>query len=138
MKTISAILVALFLTACGAEGDACNPASGEDLCGSWLDYESVTCAACPASAGYGSLQGVCTTSSSVSASECAEVWPAPSGGGGGATDCNNVWTCAYDGQATPLCMAACSYSGTQRMQTCQVLASYMTSGNAGECCTSCR
>lgn len=50
----------------------------------------------------------------------------------------SVWTCAYDGQATPMCQWACSHSGSERQQTCQVLAGMVESGNAGECCTVCR
>ena len=135
MKTSALVLVALFLTACGkAEGEPCNAAQYEE-CGSGFDSESSSCVACPAEKGFSSVQGVCTTDLHASESACLSAWGGTTGGGG---DCNNAWTCAYDGQASPLCMAACTYTGTQRTQTCQVLASYMTSGNAGECCTACR
>lgn len=59
-----------------------------------------------------------------------------SSGGGG--DCSKAWTCTNDGQATPMCKAACNYSGSQRTQTCEVLASMLESGNAGECCAVCK
>lgn len=90
----------------------------------------------------GKFMGVGTTCSGLS---CTSTTNPSSctvpGAGGGSTPggtCDNTWTCQYDGQATPMCSWACTQSGTQRTQTCQVLASMMTSGNAGECCTVCR
>ena len=59
------------------------------------------------------------------------------GGGGGGGNCSGSWTCAYDGQATPLCQSACLRSGSEREQTCQVLACFMESGDSGECCSVC-
>lgn len=55
--------------------------------------------------------------------------------GGTSSSCSKAWTCANDGQATPMCQAACVYTGTQRQQTCQLLLK-MTSQGA-KCCTAC-
>jgi hypothetical protein len=77
-----------------------------------------------------------TCTSSTNPSSCTV--PGAGGGGSSGGTCSNTWTCAYDGQATPMCSWACAQTGTERTQSCQVLASYMTSGNAGECCTVCR
>jgi hypothetical protein len=125
-------MAALVLTGCGkGEGEGCNPAANED-CSSEFDTESMSCLSC--GSGYTSSQGVCTTELTASPSACAEAYPSPVAG----SSCSNAWTCNYDGQATPMCLAACNYTGSQRTQTCQVLASMVTSGNAGECCTVCR
>jgi hypothetical protein len=59
----------------------------------------------------------------------------PQGGGGG--NCSGSWTCGYDGQATPLCQSACLRSGSERAQTCKVLACFVESGDAGDCCSVC-
>ncbi len=61
--------------------------------------------------------------------------PGSSGSGGSAGgNCDNAWTCAYDSQASPMCQWACTLSGSERSQTCQVLESMLTSGNTAECC----
>jgi hypothetical protein len=126
-------IVSLSLSACGKDdGEACNPQSEND-CGSGFDDTESSCLACPASSGYSNVQGVCTTGLQASTSACAEAWPEAAG-----AQCDGAWTCAYDGQATPMCGAACNYSGSQRSQTCAVLASMVESGNAGQCCTVCR
>ncbi|HUQ03799.1 MAG TPA: hypothetical protein VM261_14980 [Kofleriaceae bacterium] len=59
------------------------------------------------------------------------------GGGGGGGNCASSWTCEYDGQATPMCQAACIRTGSEREQTCRVLACFMESGDSGECCSVC-
>jgi uncharacterized membrane protein YgcG len=55
-----------------------------------------------------------------------------SSGGGSAQQCESAWTCAYDGQATPTCQWACTHpaGSSERAQSCKVLASMLTSGNA--------
>jgi len=58
--------------------------------------------------------------------------------GGSSTTCNSAWKCTYDGQATPVCRAACNYSGTQRTQTCSVLKSMISSSSVSSCCPMCR
>lgn len=63
------------------------------------------------------------------------------GGETGTTDtgtCSDVWVCGYDGQATPMCQWACAHTGSERADTCAVLASMLESGDPTECCTSCR
>jgi hypothetical protein len=55
---------------------------------------------------------------------------------GGSSNCSKAWTCANDGQVTPLCNAACAYTGTQRTQTCGVLAGYGAS--VKKCCSVCK
>jgi|tagenome__1003787_1003787.scaffolds.fasta_scaffold20584665_1 hypothetical protein len=136
--SLSCLVVSLLVAGCGkGEGEQCNPETYE-TCGSDFDDTSISCLSCPSSKGYSSVQGVCTTSLSASSTACAEAYSAPGGSGGSGLNCNQAWTCAYDGQATPMCGAACNYTGTQRSQTCQVLASMVTSGNAGECCSVCR
>ena len=71
----------------------------------------------------------CTTSASSS-----------SGGSSGSSgsSCSKAWTCAYDGQATPMCSWACTKTGSERSQTCAVLASMLDNGNAGQCCSVCK
>lgn len=73
----------------------------------------------------------------------AESKSAGSGGGGGGgggdgsgEDCSKAWTCAEDGQATPLCGAACTYTGSQRTETCAVLGGF--GEKAKSCCSVCR
>jgi len=53
-------------------------------------------------------------------------------------ECSTAWTCAYDGQATPMCEWACVHEGSERAETCSVLASMLESGDPGECCSVCR
>jgi hypothetical protein len=80
--------------------------------------------------------------------------PAPSGSGGGsssggsrsggsssggAANCpTSVWTCPYDGQATPTCQYACTFAAgsTQRKQSCAVLQSMLESNDPSQCCGS--
>lgn len=59
-------------------------------------------------------------------------------GTGDTGTCSDVWTCAYDGQATPMCQWACAHTGSERAETCAVLASMLESGDPTACCTSCR
>ncbi len=60
-----------------------------------------------------------------------------SGGTGNECDPATAWTCAYDGQATPMCQSACNYTGEARAQQCAVLESFLESGDASECCPVC-
>ena len=60
----------------------------------------------------------------------------PGGAGGGGTHCgSNVWTCSYDDQVTPICQAACAYSGSERQQTCSILDEFGSHNR--QCCTVC-
>ena len=63
--------------------------------------------------------------------ECCTM-PGGTGGGGSTTDCSGAWTCPYDGQASPMCQWACVRTGSERAQTCQVLASMVA--NPADCC----
>lgn len=53
---------------------------------------------------------------------------------GGTKDCSKAWTCPNDGQATPMCQAACNYEGDARRQTCAVLKSMLDSSGM-RCCS---
>lgn len=57
---------------------------------------------------------------------------------GGANCGTSVWTCAYDGQATPTCQYACTFpaGSNERKQSCDVLRSMLESGNTATCCGS--
>lgn len=63
-----------------------------------------------------------------------------SGGGssGGGSCGTEVWTCPFDGQATPTCQYACTFAAgsSQRQQSCAVLRSMLESGNTATCCGS--
>ncbi|MFZ5443166.1 MAG: hypothetical protein ACOZQL_24370 [Myxococcota bacterium] len=73
------------------------------------------------------------------ASTCTVPGSGGSGGGsGGGLDCGGAWTCTYDGQASPMCQAACAYSGQQRTFTCQQVVALVGSSLASSCCTVCR
>jgi hypothetical protein len=63
--------------------------------------------------------------------------PRYSSGGGDSCESADVWTCVYDGQATPICQSACIHTGDERTQTCAVLESFLESGDASECCRAC-
>lgn len=120
-----------------------SPTSGTGAC-AYYDgtLNRVLCDSRSSSACSGKFMGSGTSctgmscTSSTNPSSCTV--PGAGGGGDNGGTCSNTWTCAYDGQATPMCSWACTRTGTERTQSCQVLASYMTSGNAGECCTVCR
>lgn len=60
------------------------------------------------------------------------------GGSGSGGDCNAAWSCTADGQAGPMCQAACAYSGQQRSFTCQQLVNLVGSALASSCCAVCR
>lgn len=79
-----------------------------------------------------------TCSTPTDPSTCSAGGGNAGGGGGTTSDCNNAWTCATDGQATPMCQAACAYSGSQRTFTCGQLVTLVGSSTASSCCTVCR
>jgi len=124
------------------EGEPCDPTDYYNQCSSmWSDSQD-SCRACPETSGFGSHEGYCSAGYETSETVCASLYGGYSGGGDDGTssssDCGeSVWTCEYDGQATPMCQWACTYSGSERSQTCEVLASMLESGDPSECCTVC-
>ena len=119
----------------------CKSADRGEKCDEDFDCESTDCIACATTKRCGLAY---ESYSSEIATFCAE-WgdrapgdPAGTGKGpSGSCGASDVWIGNYDGQATPTCQYACSLSGSQRQQTCQVLGS-MLDANPGSFCKSCR
>ena len=71
---------------------------------------------------------------------CSASGSTSSSSGSSSSSCgSSVWTCPYDGQATPTCQWACTQTGANRTKTCAVLASYNDDTfNATSCCKVCK
>ena len=117
--------------ACAFYSDAlgravCEPGSSASGCSGTFLGEGTMCA------GF-----TCTSSSNPST--CSVPGGGGTGGGAGSGgDCSGAWTCAYDGQASPMCQAACAYSGQQRTFTCQQVVNLVGASLASSCCSVCR
>lgn len=134
MITIGAVFIAVN----GCNGGA---AYGEECDGSTDCRSDLTCVTCASN-------NACAFSDQTSGSSrdnfCKLHGGGPPGGGGSSSGgsssrcgAGDVWTCSYDGQATTTCQYACSLSGSQRSQTCQVLGQMMDK-SPGSCCKVCK
>lgn len=109
-----------------------------------LCEQRASASACP-----GKFMGLGTTchtfscTSQTNPQKCT-VSGASSGGGssggnsGGGGSCDKSWTCAYDGQAAPMCNWACTQTGDNRTKTCAVLKGMISASDVAECCPICK
>lgn len=126
----------------GATGGG-SGASGQGACATYSDAlgRSVCSPDVSASGCSGKYLGDGTTCSGFSCTSsgdpqsCSVPGGTGTGGGGGGSQCGTAWSCAYDGQASPMCQAACAYSGQQRSFTCTQLVTLVGASTASSCCS---
>lgn len=105
-----------------------------------LCEQRASAAACPGK--FMGLGTTCHTFSCTSQTNPQKCTVAGASGGGtgtgGGGSCDKSWTCAYDGQAAPMCSWACTQTGDNRTKTCAVLAGMISAADMAECCPICK
>lgn len=141
IRTVVVVLALAHVAACGNfdfGGTLGDPCTTEDDCAD--DYTCVKCSvqsACYFQEALENQADVNYVCKNYGVGTPTDPRFGAGGGGGSGGTCEASWTCGYDGQATPMCQAACIRSGSEREQTCRVLACFMESGDSGECCSVC-